>query len=142
MALEVCKDGERNRRGGKMVALVGVATQFFGGLSRVRDYLRIPYRARMVAAMDGNGNNTDGSQHGGLPVPARSRNNGGLPRYAPPNVSKRAWIEPVDILGGIALIGLFIYAWKYGMNRTMENMLIGLFGMLFGRSTKSNEMKL
>jgi hypothetical protein len=46
--------------------------------------------------------------------------------------------RPADILGGIAMVGLLVYALIYGMDATISSMLTGLFGVLLGRSMKSD----
>jgi hypothetical protein len=43
------------------------------------------------------------------------------------------------ILGSIALIGMFAYVYKFGMNQTASAMLSGLFGMLLLRVTRDRK---
>lgn len=47
-------------------------------------------------------------------------------------------IEPIDLLGAIALVGMLIYALIYRMEPMVAEMLKGLFCVLLGRTTKRN----
>lgn len=109
----------------------------FGDLRRWYDDLRLLVGERRIETLDRGGDGGDGPEHGGLRGNAGDRSDDGLSGRH----EKREWnvrIEPTDILGGIALIGLLTYALLKGMDATIAGMLTGLFGVLLGRRTKGN----
>jgi len=118
----------------------GVATRVFGILVRRRDAVRILGWRCNFAAVDRGGHDADGPQHGDGDPGAGNRYHDYGDRD-PEHQSKRVSFEAPDVLGGIALIGLLTYALLRGMDATIAGMLTGLFGVLLGRSTKSNGKK-
>lgn len=120
----------------EMVYLGGVVVGVLGLLLRRSHSLRLlDWRCRMANVVEGN---ADGPEHGGVRRSAGNRGNDPGANCGEPRTSLGARFEALDILGAIALIGLLGYAFINGMDATISNMLSGLFGVLFGRSTKKN----
>lgn len=119
-----------------------VAVGFFGLDVRRINPLRLLGWYQKLAKLDGGGDGEHGGQHGDSSAGAGGRRDDcldGNPQDRPARFSVQ--LDPPDILGGIALIGLLAYALLRGMDATIAGMLTGLFGVLLGRSTKSNGKK-
>lgn len=120
----------------EMVYLVSVVVGLLGYLLLRSHALRLlGWRCGMANV---GGGDADGVEHGGVHRSAGNRGNDPGANCGEPRTSVGARFEALDILGGIALIGLLGYAFINGMDATISNMLSGLFGVLFGRSTKKN----
>lgn len=110
------------------------------GLSRFRDHLRLLVRPRMASALDADGHDSDGPEHGRIPVRHGTRPDVRF-RGGPTGNGRSQRFLPTDILGAIALVGLLLFILIRGMDPTAAAMLSGLFGVLFGRMTKTNGVK-
>jgi hypothetical protein len=104
--------------------------------------VRLLGRLRITQTMDGRGNDPDGAQHRDVPDAAGRRGDDSLPNR---NGGRKSLVgsrfEPPEVLGLIAMLGLFAYAFRFEMDATIAGMLSGLFGVLIGRSTKGNGKK-
>lgn len=120
-----------------MVPMASVVLRFFvndGGSCR---FMRVLEWCRAFAKVDHGGNNANGAEHSSLRNASRDcgDDSGELPD-PPYRRSFADKIEPGDILGGVALCGLILYALLRGMDATIAAMLTGLFGVILGRSSK------
>lgn len=120
-----------------MVFINQLDVRFLGDLLFPRDALWLLGWVRGLATVDGTGDNADGAEHGNLHPPAGSGGHAHVPDDRP-GLRTTMRIEAVDVLGGIALVGLLLYALLYKMDATLAAMLIGLFGLVLGRKTKRN----
>ena len=124
-----------------MAFICRVAAWFSGFLPGIRYALRLSYRPGMVATMDGTGHDSDGPKYGGVHYDSQLRTDVRF-HGDEPSLGRKEWFSPTDVLGLISLVGLFTYALIRGMDTTTAAMLSGLFGVLLGRTTKSNGSKL
>lgn len=129
-------------RGGRKLEIAHVSMDSVGNVvSSLYDHAAGLYHAlrlhgwnRYIAILARAGDDGNGLEHGDVPDVPQHRRHGHLSR-TPPSDSQDEWTPPY-ILGGIALLGLFVYAFKFGMDAVIAGMLSGLLGVLVGRSTK------
>ena len=110
-----------------MVDLGGVV----GGISRIgaigRGIARLPVWHRFAAYRNRAGQDSDGIRHGGKPPAAGGGNHDDLP-----NAPRQTQWTPPYVIGGVAMVLLFAYAFKYGMNDRVSDLVSGVVGVLIG----------
>lgn len=102
-------------------------------LSRVDHAIQLFFQRGCSFAVVRAGDDENGVRDSGGADAVRNGHHANLP-----SSSKASEWTPPYVLGGLAMTGLFIYAFKFGMDTAIAGMINGLIGVLVGMAIKSN----
>lgn len=121
------------------VAMVGVGC-VLRGVPRVYSIARNAYGLlfgqRILVRANRAGENRDGVRDGGLPA-----NSGGGHHDDLPNAPYSSQWTPPYVIGGVAMVFLFVYAFKNGLDNRLSDLVSGIVGVLIGMRIGKNGAK-
>ena len=110
-----------------MVDLDNMVRSVFSVRSVGHSFARILGGERFCARWNRAGENSDSVRHGG-----ESASTGGGNHDYLPNASRPSQWTPPYVIGGVAMVLLFGYAFKNGMDDRVSDLVSGVVGLLVG----------